>query len=240
MSGTPWLARLLLLDPGGVQRNLERARKAGIVQRTPNAWQLTLGILRMWHRIAFRFDTIGTSRAHAVRPTWRARVLRRRPLRLPFLLAERAIAPWDLTGLLSPPERILRHLLAAHHDGAQAAYDLEILSAHEGRLEELRERARAIVEQDTPRARWLRDLTVFERYHEELLALVERRLAGEPVLSLAAAADPDISFAAYVDWCARQPATPEATWRAWREGRFRLGEPQAPRPSRRSLSRARA
>ena len=41
-----------------------------------------------------------------------------------------------------------------------------------------------------------------------------------PAMSPKEAADPDLSFRAYLTWCARQPATPSATLEAWRTGRF--------------------
>jgi hypothetical protein len=223
LGSVPLLSRLLLLSPRRIATSLARVEQAGLVERTPNVWQLTLGVIRMWHRVLFRYDTIGTS-PHSVRSSWRARLLAWRPLRFPFLLAERAIAPWDLTGLWSSRERLLRHVLGAHHDGLQLVYDLEILGCHAGALEELRDRARAIVERDDDRSRWLRDLTVFEGYHEEVLEAVEATLAGRSLVDDATAADPDVSFAAYLSWCARQPATPEATWRAWQLGRFTAAE----------------
>jgi hypothetical protein len=107
----------------------------------------------------------------------------------------------------------------AHHDANQFVYDLELL-ALQGRLGELHAAVRDVVERDTARSRWLRDLTVFEGYHESLLAAVERALADGPAMTPDEARDPDISFAAYLRWCARQPETPAATLRAWREGRF--------------------
>jgi hypothetical protein len=154
-----------------------------------------------------------------VRPSWRARLLEIKAIRLPFLLAERAVAPLDFTGMASPPEQVIRHLLGAHHDANQFVYDLELL-ALQGRLGELHAAVRDVVERDTARSRWLRDLTVFEGYHESLLAAVERALADGPAMTPDEARDPDISFAAYLRWCARQPETPAATLRAWREGRF--------------------
>ncbi len=33
------------------------------------------------------------------------------------------------------------------------------------------------------------------------------------------ASDPDISFLAYLDWCASQPPTLGQSWRAWRQSR---------------------
>jgi len=215
----PWYVRLILLQPEAVLGNLERLRAAGAAAELPNAWQLCLGVLRMWHRLLYRPDTVGTCSGGTVRRTWRARLLEKKPLRLPFLLAERAVAPLDFTGLASSPDRVIRHLLGAHHDANQFVYDLELL-AHHGRLDELHAAVRDIVERDTPRSRWLRDLTVFEGYHEHLLAAVERALAEGPAMTADEARDPDISFGAYLRWCARQPATPAATLDAWRDGRF--------------------
>jgi hypothetical protein len=217
----PWHRRLLLY-PRRIEHNLRCAQEAGLVETAPNLWQITLGVLRMWHRLLFRPDTIGTSRHGAPRPTWRARMLKPRPVRFPFLLMERAVAPLDFSGLASPPERIVRHLLGAHHDANQFAYDLELLSCHEGKLEELLERARRVVHEDTPRSRWLRDLTVFEGYHERLLAAVERAVEHGVTLSDADRDDPDISLSAYLGWCARQPRTPAETWAARRIGVYTI------------------
>lgn len=214
----PLWAHLLLLSPERIVENLDRVRRAGLVERTPNLWQLGLGVMRMWHRMVFRSDTIGTSTVHPVRPNPRARLLQYRPLRFPFLLAAGAVAPLDLTGLASSPDRLIRHLLGAHHDGEQFVFDLEILSCYPGKLEELAAAVRLVVERDTARHRWLRDLTVYERYHENLLAAVERALAGELQVAAEHAGDPDISFAAYLRWCAARPETPAATWQAWRRG----------------------
>jgi hypothetical protein len=220
----PRLARLLLVDPDTIDAKLARLRSAGLVPAVPNAWQLTLGIARMWHRVLFRSETIGTCRAHPVRGTYRARLLAFRPLRFPFLLRERAVAPLDFSGLLSDRERVIRHLLGAHHDANQFAYDLEMLALEPGALEELHVRVKRVLEEDTPRTRFLRDLVVYERYHELLEDAVRRACAGDFGLTGAERRDPDISFAAYLAWCARQPSTPEATWEALRSGRYDLAE----------------
>lgn len=219
----PWFAKVLLIDAAGVERRLDDIARSGLVPRVPNAWQITLGVLRMWHRLIFRSEEIGLSSSRP-RATWRARLLDFRPLRFPFLLAERAVAPHDFSGLLSGRERILRHLCGAHHEGAQFVYDLEILSVDPGGLEELVRRAREIVENDTPRTRWLRDLTVYEGYHEALLAAAEAALRGEFEYPPERAADPDTRFVAYLAWCARQPETYEATLSARRAGRFTIAD----------------
>jgi hypothetical protein len=215
----PWYVRLLLGDPERIRVHLDRMRVHGIVEVAPNPWQLCLGVLRLWHRSIFRSETVGTSPEGTVRPTWRARLLANRAVRLPFLLAERAVAPLDFTGLRNPPERLIRHLLGAHHDRNQFVYDLEILAGH-GRLEQLRDAVAEVIGYDTHRSRWLRDLTVFEGYHESLAAAVAGAIESGPRMSEAEASDPDLSFRAYLAWCARQPATPAETLAAWREGRF--------------------
>lgn len=217
------LARLFLLRPRRILAHLEDVRASGRHALVPTPWQLSLGVLRMWVRLATRPETVGTS-SGPVRPGLRARALAWRPLRFPFLVAERAIAPLDFSGLSSPTSRIIKHLLAAHHDGTQALYDLEILASRPGALEELRAALAEIVTRDTPRARWLKDLTVFDGYHEHLLALVDDALAGRFGYDDEDARDPDVSFSAYLAWCAAQPATPAATIAAWRAGTLDLGD----------------
>ncbi len=224
----PWYLRPLLLRPAPIFANLERMRAAGHVAAVPTPWQLSLGVLRLWHRVIARGDTVGTSAA-PVRASWRARALVHKPLRLPALLAERAIAPLDFTGLASSPARVIRHLLGAHHDRHQFVYDLELL-AHHGALPALHAQVRAVVAPgpaDAARARWLRDLTVYDGYHDDLLAAVERALRDGPTAPLTAAEadDPDVSFGAYLRWCVRQPTTPAATLAAWRAGTFRFDSP---------------
>lgn len=217
-----WHTYAVLFVPKHVAGGLEHVAAAGLVERLPNLWQIELGVLRMWHRVLFRSGSIGTSRTNPARRSWRARLLHYRLLRFPFLVAERAVAPLDFSGLASSPRRIVRHLLGAHHDGNQFAYDLQLLSAYPGGLEQVRELARQVVEHDSPRSRWLRDLAVYERYHENLLASVERALQGDFELPPDEADNPDISFIAYLDWCAAQPPTPAETWALWREGRYTI------------------
>ena len=217
---TPWHAWYLLLRPRRIRRRLAQLVEAGVLERAPNLWQMELGVLRMWHRLVFRSDTVGMCTDHPVRPNWRARLLDNRLLRFPFLVWERAIAPFDHTGLGVPSWRLVRHLLAAHHDGNQFAYDLEILRAEPERLEELRRQAREIVERDTRRGRWLKDLVVYERYHQNLLEAVETVQGGASLLEQEEALDPDIGFQAAMGWCLAQPETPGETWKAWRAGAF--------------------
>lgn len=213
---------VLLIEPARVEAGLERLRASGRVPRVPTLWQIALGVLRMHHRVVFRSETVGTSAA-PVRRSWRARALHFRALRFPFLLRERAVAPLDMSGLSSEPARVHAHLLGAHHDGNQFAYDLEMLSLSEDGmhwLERVRDSARAVVAEETRYGTWLRDLCVHEGYHESLLAAVERAIAGDLGLSAAEHADPDISFSAHLAWCARQPETPAETFAAMAAGRY--------------------
>ena len=212
---TPWHAWPLFIQPGRIAQGLERVRALELVDPCPNLWQLELGVMRMWHRALFRSDTIGTCTDFAPRKTWRARLLHNRILRGPFLLAERAIAPWDMTGLFSPPERIIRHLLGAHHDREQCIYDFSLLRLHPGALADFRTRLAAVVDGTHPRAEWLRDLCVYEQYHEQLLHHLDAWEAGTLTLPEAIADDPDISFEAWLRWCAAQPDT-QAKWHAAR------------------------
>jgi len=217
---TPWHAWLLLLRPNRVRAHLQALVQAGVIGSAPTLWQIELGVLRMWHRVLFRSETVGTCADHSVRPTLRARLLAWRPFRAPFLFAERAIAPLDHSGLAQPAWRMVRHLLAAHHDRNQFAYDLEILRGNRPVLEAVRDQAAAVVDGTSPRARWLRDLVVFDGYHEALLAAVDKALADEPLVDPDELDDPDITFDAYIRWCLAQPPTPAATWAAWRQRDF--------------------
>ncbi len=217
------LQSLILLSPRRVEDNLAKVSAARGSEGLPNLWQLALGVLRMHHRVVFRFETIGMCGDHPVRSSWRARLLQYRPIRFPFLLSERAVAPWDFSGLFSSPERLKSHLLGAHHEKNQFVYDLQIAACYPGCLESIRETCAQIVDGRHPRAEWMRDLTVYEGYHEGLLEAVERAIMNRETLSTEERDDPDITFWAYLDWCGRQPHSLAATWSAWRAGRFTVG-----------------
>ena len=223
----PLWSYLVLWRPERVQQSLRLRSSKRPSEPQPNLWQIFLGVLAMWHRVLFRMDTVGTNAA-PVRDTWRARILQHRGLRLPFLLWERAVAPLDFSGLASSPERIIRHVLGANHQPAQLAYDMELLAVHPGQLEALREAAQAVVDGSAPSAAWLRDLCVFEGYHEDVLDAAQCALRGDLRLTRVQAEDPDIALLAHLRWCAAQPANARETWRAWRKGRFTLDRVEAP------------
>lgn len=231
----PWYVRLLLVEPDRVLANLARMRAAGVVDAEPNAWQLSLAVLRLWHRVMFRSETVGTCASALPRPTLRARLLDNRALRLPALLASGAVIPFDFTGLRSSPARIIDHLVGAHHDGNQFVFDLEVLAGH-GALDELCRRVDAILADEDPRAAWLRDLAVYTGYHEQLAAAAHHARAHGPAMTADEASDPDRTLRGLIAWCARQPATPAATLAAWSAGRFRLDGPGLPAaPTREAL-----
>ena len=220
----PWHAYPILFGPKRVLHNLAAVEAAGMTEKVPSLWQIELGVLRMWHRSLFRSETIGLSRDFAVRRGWRARLFQYRPIRFPFLLWEGSVVPWDLSGFLSTPERLMTHMLGTHHDGLQFIYDLAILRLYPGAMESMRARARAVVENDSRRSRWLRDLCVYEQYHETLLKEVEQ--VCEHGIPKVGEDDPDLTFSGFLRWCAKQPATPMETWRAWRDGKFSF-QPEA-------------
>ncbi|MDF1661466.1 MAG: hypothetical protein P1V97_06820 [Planctomycetota bacterium] len=217
----PWYAALLLIRPGRIRENLEKVRAAKLVEKTPNRWQIFLGVMRMLYRTIYYPESVGLSTEFAVRPGWRARLFQYRFIRGPFLFWEGSVAPLDLSGLASQRETLIRHLLGTHHDGDGAIYDLRLLSIQPGALDELKDRLLAVIEKDCGRSHWLKDLCVYEEYHNQLLEIVERVLAGnwettpgEGII--------DTSFESYLDWCATRPDNPKESWRAWREGRLGL------------------
>lgn len=225
-SSLPLFARLVLVDAMAIERALDRIRTQQLVPRVPNSWQIFLGVARMWHRVLTRPESVGKGGGRPARKTWRAQLLQVHALRFPFLVRERAIAPLDFSGLLSSRERIIRHLLAAHHDREEFVYDFELLRAHPGAREELLSRARELVAEDSPRQAWLRDLCVYEGYHERLIDALERELAAESDRTDDVSTpprDPDDSFVAYLEWCARQPET----WRETVHALFQKGVAQA-------------
>ena len=93
-----------------------------------------------------------------------------------------------------------------------------------GALEELRSRALAIAHGDDRRSAYLRDLVVYEGYHEHLAEAAGVALDGRSELSDAERRDPDVSFVAYLAWCARQPATPAAHTRGASSGPLSISE----------------
>lgn len=206
----------LLLAPRTIEARLGAGEAQAVIEQAPTRWQLAQGVVRMLHRMWTRPESIGLSADAPVRSGPLTRLMRFRPVRAPLLLGLGAVQPWDLTGLLADRDRLVRHLVGTHHDRRQFAYDLEILRLHPAGLEALRDEARAIVEGQHPKAALFRQTCVYEGYHERLLEAAEAALEGELRLDGDEARDPDISFGAYLAWCAAQPRTVAASLARWR------------------------
>jgi hypothetical protein len=225
------LERLLLVDLTAIDRAL--ADMASFAAHLPNdvavllppgalpvvfpsRAQLSRAVARMWRRLVVEPGAFGLS-SSPPRRSWRARLLRGRALRVPFLVWEGSVVPGDLSGLRSSRDVIVRHLVGTHHDVhrglAQARYDLEILALHPDGLPTLRRTCAAILDGTHPHAELYRDLCVYEGYHEGLLALVDDVLAN----GFTATDDPDASFFALLRACSTLPDTPPVVWSVFRE-----------------------
>ena len=222
-----WIAiRILLISPSQVRQNLAHINRSALTPHTPTEWQIAVGVLRMWYRMIFRSNTIGISQTHRPRSNKWARFLQYRPLRLPFVLWEGSVIPWDLSGLTSSPDRLICHVVGTHHEDEQFVYDLEILSCYPNALSQLKHKVNAIVLGTDPRSEWLQNLVVYEAYHKNLLDYMKSIEVSEwkVTLSPEAKRSIDISFYATLTWCSQQPLTPRETWIAWRQGTLRLDQ----------------
>jgi hypothetical protein len=207
---------LLLWCPRRVEARLSALERDGVIDQAPSLWQVWMGVLYMWTRVVRRPETIGVSSDEPVRDTPGARWLSWRVPRLVAVLRARVVNPLDQVGLGSSDRHVVRHLLGAYHPGDNALYDLYLLQPRS--LEGLRERLRTLVAGLDPHGEHLRDLCVYEGYHERLLEMVERWLAEGPPRS--PSTHPDTTLPAFLAWCARQPDGPVATARAVAAGRM--------------------
>jgi hypothetical protein len=182
---------------------LNRLAAAGHIPAVPTRCQLWAGVGYMVHRMLFRPGSVGVADA-PVRDSRRARWLVYRPVRFFFLAYARVINPFDLLGFSSSEAYIARHVAGTYHPGDNAGYDLTVLSTYPGALEALRARVAAIVDGTAPDAELFRDLCVYAGYHERLLGLVDRAIAGE----FASEGVPsDATVAGFIGWMLAQPAT---------------------------------
>jgi len=234
------LERLLLLDAAAVEASLQalvdNARTlsdadrrllppGALPERFPSRAQVSRAVARMLRRLVVEPNAFGLS-SSPPRLNLRARLLRNRTVRLPFLLAAGSVVPGDLSGMRSSPAVVRRHLLGTHHDVmhgvAQARYDLELLALHPGELQGLRDECAAVVDGSHPRAALYRDLCVYQGYHEGLLALLDDVLEH----GLPHEADPDASFFAMLRWCAAQPDAPPRWRSVWGEAAAPVDSPK--------------
>lgn len=214
MIGPWWYA--LLWCPQRIDTRLDRLVADGVIPKRPTRWQVWLGVVYMWVRVMKRPETIGLSDGAPVRDTAGARRMDRRLVRIPAVIRARAINPLDQTGLGSSAEHVIRHLLGAYHPGQNLLYDLAILDTEPGALDTLRARAAAVVDGTDPQAEALRDLTVYDGYHEKLLDAVVRWM--DQGRDDTTQTHPDTTLPAFLAWCAAQPATPAATVQAMARG----------------------
>ena len=221
-SELPWFAKLVLINETTINKRLDEFEALGLVRKVPNSWQIFLGISRMWHRVVFRSETVGTCGEHSPRPNLRAKIMHWRVARFPFLVAEQAIAPLDFSGLLSSPQRIVKHLLGAHHDRNNFAYDLQLLLTHPEWLKNAFNEANRIKLQQTERSRWLADLCVFEHYHEHLAEALFAAINGQIEMTTTEADDPDTTLTGYLQWCSRQPTSYAETQSLYQQGRYSI------------------
>jgi hypothetical protein len=212
--------RVVLRDPALIQHNLAALHRAGLIDEIPTLFQVSMGVVNMVHRMIFRSETVGVAKNDRVRNTWRARLMSKRPLRFPFLLREGVIHPLEVTGLATSNRELREHVLGAFHPDEQALYDLALLKAHPGELEQLRDDLAAVVDGSHPRASWLADLCVYEGYHARVLSQVERALGGDLTADAEVAAD--TTLRAFVAFLCTQPRTPEDAWVALREGTLQI------------------
>lgn len=213
----PWWY-LLLWAPDRVDARLDKLVADGVLDARPNLWQAWLGVVYTWVRVFKRPETVGLSDGAPVRTTLRARLLDTRLMRLPAALATRSVFPIDQLGLGSSDTQLIRHLVGAYHPGKNLYYDLAILDTNPAAMVALRTRTQAIVDGTAPDAAFLRDLCVYDGYHEKLLAITsawidEGRLDREQT-------HPDTTLPAFMRWCAAQPETPGATLRALLAGQM--------------------
>ncbi len=210
---------LLLWAPRRIERRLQGLHARGAIEAVPTLWQVWMGVLYMWARVALRPETIGLSGDEPVRVTPRAKRLENRLFRVPAVLRARSVNPLDQVGLGSSPDHVIRHLLGTYHPGDNALYDLQILDV-DGAMLALREALASVVDGTHPRAEALQDLCVYEGYHARLLQMVDRWLAQGPAGF--EITNPDTTLRAFMAWCASQPDGPRATYAAWQEGTFSL------------------
>jgi hypothetical protein len=204
---TRWWEAVLLGRAAAMRDAIDALVARGTIPRPLTGGELMYAQAYHRARLLFRSGTIGTSR-RATRASLRARLLSWRVFRFPALIAEDALSLLDLTGLARRPDQLITHLLTAHHDQHQFHYDFELLAIHPGALDRLEGLAERVVRDDTPRTRWLRDLCVYDGYHEALLDAVRAWRADRLALTPEERVNPDITLTGFLRHC--QSAAPVA------------------------------
>jgi len=166
--GLPWRTRLVQaaqvvsawLRPGVVRGRLERLRALGHVEVVPSTPQILVAARDQM----FLGAVLETRQFYASQGIpWSFHNLRR------FLAGPATLL--DPMGLYSPRETIVDHVLQTFH--RHPHYDLVLLRAYEGGIEELERQARALEEGSHPATAALRSLIEDGSYHARLLREIE-------------------------------------------------------------------
>lgn len=149
-----------------LDRRLARLRELGYVESVPTRVQLVVGsidMLRFWISPAsadyYRQKNIHFGFHQMLR------------------ILDEPASMVDPTGFLSTRDNIIGHLMQVVH--ANPCYDLQLLCAHEGGLEELERQVIAMIEGTHPRARSIGAIVEEPDYHARLLEYV-RKFKADP------------------------------------------------------------
>ncbi len=212
----PWVYYLLLHNPRLLQKNLGLLKERGHIQEIPTLWQVVQGISHMWRFTVANVDAIGTSQEAPVRDNPRAHLLKNQFIRFFALMAEGSINPLDRTGLALTPKRKMRLVLVTFHATGEMAqtviYDLQLLDCYPGALKTLGQRLEKLLKQPDARDEWIKDMAVYEGYHEDLVPVVKRCLKGDFVVHVPTQREgDDYTVTSFVERCLGFPPTPAET-----------------------------
>lgn len=142
-----------------VEDRLRTLRELGLIERIPNRTQMFFGSLDM-----FRFFIVPCA----------ADYYRSKDIRFGFHALLRVLddpaTMMDPTGLVSHPDAIIGHLLQVTH--ADPVYDIQLLAAHEGGVDELEQQLEQILAGTHPRGESIGAIVEDPGYHARLLEYV--------------------------------------------------------------------
>jgi hypothetical protein len=120
----------------------------GMLEAVPTAWQMAMGSLIML--------PVLYSESPRERVMSRRTLLGQVPLRAPLQALFCPQQALSSTGLLTPRDAIVRHVISVYHEEPALTYDLQLLESHPGGLDALEREAWAVAQ---GRRRWSRLLT---------------------------------------------------------------------------------
>jgi hypothetical protein len=142
-----------------VEDRLRTLLELGLIERIPNRTQLLFGSLDM-----FRFFIVPCA----------ADYYRSKDIRFGFHALLRVLddpaSMMDPTGLVSHPDAIIGHLLQVTH--ADPVYDIQLLAAHRGGIDELEHQLEMVLAGTHPRAASIGAIVEDPTYHARLLEYV--------------------------------------------------------------------